>query len=486
MDALWQRQTILSTILKTLPADSWSIDDDAFVRRNFTFPFTSQALLGFQSLSRNLSQEEWKRFRRYTARVTTLEVNRTYSCPPVALDRSRVKASLETIQLFGMESQRGSFWPRVRSLLWNMKWEAAPFISSFLTPTITDLDLSFPYESSRFLQPTLSIISHTCRQLQSLTIDGGISGPLSSGEMGRLISASGSTLRNINVRSFTPAEIFPVIFKLPMLRSLRLEEPQFPDEIPLEILPLLEFIGLAGGRNPNLTRFLRGLSAKKLAKIVVYSSEAIYPPPLLGSLTGATATMNYIHLSPVIGLCLGSIALLCTFTNLTSLTIQCVCVKYKPCSFQPTDRDLLWLGRALPHIRTLSLSPGCRIPSQVTFESLIGLSRTCGCLENLSIKIDFASVVEDLDQPNDRNVGPGGHNSQRGRSRLQTLDVGSSPLPDAPRCELVVAVALVSIFPSIDRILFNTDGWGEVWENILVCQKISHITQAESECLSVH
>ena len=36
MDVLWRRQTNLPTILKTLPADSWSVDDGgAFVRKKF-------------------------------------------------------------------------------------------------------------------------------------------------------------------------------------------------------------------------------------------------------------------------------------------------------------------------------------------------------------------------------------------------------------------------------------------------------------------
>ena len=41
MDILWQRQVDLSTILKTLPADSWSITDRVFVRGKLPFLFAS-------------------------------------------------------------------------------------------------------------------------------------------------------------------------------------------------------------------------------------------------------------------------------------------------------------------------------------------------------------------------------------------------------------------------------------------------------------
>lgn len=41
MDILWQRQVDLSTILKTLPADSWSVVDGVFVCGRSYFSFES-------------------------------------------------------------------------------------------------------------------------------------------------------------------------------------------------------------------------------------------------------------------------------------------------------------------------------------------------------------------------------------------------------------------------------------------------------------
>ena len=49
-----------------------------------------------------------------------------------------------------------------------MGWEIVPFISLFLTPAITDLDLLLPRESTELLQPTFSLLADTCCQLQSL------------------------------------------------------------------------------------------------------------------------------------------------------------------------------------------------------------------------------------------------------------------------------------------------------------------------------
>jgi hypothetical protein len=400
--------------------------------------------------------------------------------------------SEETIQHFWTESQRGGFWPGLRSLECCVAgWDTAPFISTFLNPSITHLGLRSPQESNPLLPPTLSIISHTCRQLQSFTIDVGASGSPPISEMGRLISTSGSTLRSIEVKPFTPPEIFPVIFKLPLLRSLTLEEPRLPDQIPSKILPSLEAVNLAGNRVPNLAQFFGRLSAKKLAEVKVNYSQAIQPLPLLSSLTGATATMKHIDLSRVTTLCRSSIALLRTFTNLTYLYIRCLCKPeiWSRCSSQLTDQDLLDLGGALPCIRSLHLSPQCFTQPHFTFKTLVHLSRICGSLEHLSAKVDFTSFVDGCDRLTSSNVNLGDHNSQRGRSKLRVWDVGNSPLPRVSRYGATVAVALATAFPSIKMIMNacqdpESREWGEVTRKVHTCQKVFRILQAEGERLN--
>ena len=408
--------------------------------------------------------------------------------------RPRAWVSAETIQLLGMESQRGGFWPRLFLLECNIDWEIVPFISSFLSPTITDLDLTLPRENNRLLQPTLSLLTHTCRQLQSLKVDVDTSDPPSGAEMGRLISVSRHTLHRINIRPSTPPEIFPVIFDLPLLRSLTLQEPRLPNQFPPGILPPLETIYLNGSHGPNLTQFLRRLSVQRLVAVSVYCGEIIQLSMFLDSLCGATQTANYLYLSPVSAFDRFSITLLRTFTNLTYLTIRCVCECREmswPCSFQLTDEDLLDLGGALPYIRTLGLGPGCHRPCHATFKSLTCLSRMCGNLENLLIRVDFASIVDSSDQPNHSNTSLRVDDArpQRERSRLSMLMIGNSPLPDTPRCEWLVALALATIFPSIKLLISSCPGgmgkrWSRVRGDIRICRKIFHITQGEGKRLT--
>ena len=489
MDVLWRRQTILPTILETLPADSWSVTNDVFVRKKLDFPPASWALPDFQSLSRNLSRDEWERFRRYTARVTALGVPKTYPWLVIPLYRFQPWISTETIQIFWMESQRGGLWPRVRSLECYIDWDIVPFISLFLTPTIADLCLSFPRNSNPLLQPALSLLSHTCRQLQSLKVCVDTSGSPSGDEMGRLISASGNTLRSIDIQPSTPPETFPAIFNLPLLRSLKLDDPRFPDLVPSEILSPLEDVSLMRSHLPSLAQFLRRLSTKELATVLISARETIQLHASLNSLTQAATTIKHLSIFPVTALDRSSITFLRTFASLTSLTLGCVCGvpggEGLACSLQPTDQDLLDLGGALPRIHTLDLGLQCRKPCRATLKSLIGLSRICGSLERLLIKVDFASAVDGSGQQNHSNTSLGANNprTQRGRSKLRVLSLGRSLLPDIPRCEWIVALALFTIFPSINSLTPSVT-WEGVWSDILVCRRIFHAIEAEGKSLS--
>ena len=494
MDVLWRRQVDLCTILKSLPVDSWTINGRIFVREKPRSPFVTLFLPTPQSLSRNLSRDEWRRFKKYTARVITLEISKTNYVYQILRSRPQAWVSMETIQLLGMESQRGGFWPWLCSLKYNTDWEI-PFLSLFLTPTITELDLTLPRGSNQLLQPTLSLLADKCRQLQSLTMDVDASSPLSGDEMGRLIAASKRTLRCIRIRSPTPPDIFPEIFNLPQLQDLTLQEPHLPNQTS-NASPRLQAITFYGNHGPNLPRFLRRLTVPRLTKVMISRGGIIQFSAFLEALRGARATMSTLYLSPVITIDHSNVTLLRSFINLTSLSVGCVCEDpqlSEPCGFQLTDEGVLKLGKALPHIRLLSLGPNCRAPRHVTFRSLIYLSRTCGNLENLSIRVDFTSIAHGSDQLNRSNpsLGVNGVHPRRTTSKLGTLGVGNSPLPDTPRCEWVIALALVRIFPSIRFISsYCTEDmhkrWEEVEGDILVCNKIFHITQAIGKRLSVH
>ena len=401
--------------------------------------------------------------------------------------------SMETIQLLGMESQQGGFWPGLRSLKCNIGWDIVPFISLLLNPTITILDLTLPREINRLLQPTLSLLAHTCRKLQSLKMNVDTSDPLSCSGMGRLISVSQRTLRRVDIGSSTPPDILPVLFNLPRLQHLILQKPLLPKQMPPKILPRLQSVTFIGDHGPNLLRFFGSLCVERLTTVAIVDSRIVQLSPLFELLRSASATMETLWLHSVAAHP-GTI-LPCPFPNLTSLIIDCACADGKqsdPCSFQPTDENVPELGKALPRINSLRLALGCRAPCRATFTSLISLSRSCRSLVSLSIRVDFTSIVRGSDQLNRGNhsLGVSGACPRGTMSRLDTFCVGNSPLPNVPHCEWVVALALASIFPSIRSVSTHRPQedkkWKGVQENILICQRIHRIAQApEGEGLSV-
>jgi len=393
--------------------------------------------------------------------------------PADTLPRSRPQAwvSVETTQLLGIESQGGG-WPGLRLLRCDIGWEVAPFTSLFLSPTITNLDRTLPRESNRLLQPTLSLPTHTCcSRLRSLMMDLHTSDPISGGEMGHLLSASRTTLRVIEIRPFAPPAIFPAIINLPRLQDLILWEPHLLDQIPPAVLPHFRTITLEGNHGPNLLEFefFKGVPLKRLATVKVAQGGIVQFSTLLELLRGASAT--------------------------THLEIDCVCQgpgQSGPCNFQLTDESIQDIGGALPRIRILFLVSCCRT-SRITFMTLVRLSRACGDLKSLAIRVDFASVVDGSDRLNDGrpSLGVNGARPQRTMNGLGLLRLGNSLLPNTPRCEWVVVLALVSISPSIQSMFANCTGelgrrWGEVWRGIDTCRKTFRIAQVTSKHLSTY
>ena len=155
--------------------------------------------------------------------------------------RPLVRVSTNTIQLLGMESQRG------------------------LRPRLSRFDCNIDWVNP-LLRPALSLLTHRCRCLQTLKLDVNTSCALSSGEIGRPISASRNTLHYIDIQPLTPPEIFPVKSDLPQLWCLDvLQKPRFPNQIPPENLSCLETANLSGSHGSNVQTLARfwGESAGK-------------------------------------------------------------------------------------------------------------------------------------------------------------------------------------------------------------------------------
>lgn len=133
----------------------------------------------------------------------------------------------------------------------------------------------------------------------------------------------------------------------------------------------------------------------------------------------------------------------------------------------------------MPNITNLTLgSPTCANLQCVTFLSLVSLSKTCGDLETLEIKVDFQTMVtHPLPAREDGGTDtiPDETRGDCYNRRLRRLGLGLSILPDHPDAGWLVAVGLGKIFPFVSRVEgcgIERASWEQVEKNIRMSREV--------------
>ena len=424
-----------------------------------------------QRVVRTPTTNEWKRFRRYTARVVELSVE---------------EVSPETISFLGMQSTLDPLWHRLASLRLTegLGWDAVTSTLTFLSPKIIHLTLILPRHNSILLQPTLSIASDRCHWLQELVLDTVADDSHSVRWVGKLISASRSTLRTLEIRSpFKTGYLLTIIASLTQLRNLRLEGVHFPSDLPSDAFPTLEevtFVRLHGQRPQHFFEHLRTTTLKV---VKVHATDTVTFKESITALARFSPTLRVLEISGVADLDLPSVVIPHLFTNLTTVHLRC-CRRGDPCAFRPTDKAIAELGAAMPNITHLSLgSPGCSNLRCITFLSLISLSQTCKNLETLTVRVDFQTMVTPPPSENrDAGAGRTFDGTLGNWCKLHKLVVGVSNLPRNPESGWIVAVGLGEIFPSLSEIVGygpERPKWEQVSRNIKMLRQVHRTMQQQ-------
>ena len=124
----------------------------------------------------------------------------------------------------------------------------------------------------------------------------------------------------------------------------------------------------------------------------------------------------------------------------------------------------------MPKLQLLRLdTPPCRIPGGVTVRGLVALAHYCSHLSELAIHFQAAT----LDPPEILSlISTNDSTTSREDCALRSLHVGSIPIPG--ESALRVASALVMIFPCLQYIYYNDDGWKEVVDAIGSSKRLPH------------
>jgi len=476
MDVLWQRQKHLYIILQTLPARCRTITGQGHVSGNGdkSRPSRTLNLLVFQSVNRAPTADEWRRFRRYAARVVTLFVG----------GWRFVAVTPETISFFGLQSTLDPLWPRLTSLRLadGLSWDAIPFILTFLSPRVTSLTLTLPRDDSVLLQPLLSIASDKCRWLQELVLDVVTLDALTINVVKDLIFACQDTLRTLNIRSPFWVGCLPIIANLPQLRSLRLWGVYDSCDPPSNAFPSLEEVIILRFRGNWAQHFLKHLRTTRLKVVKIHGIDTTAFKVSTAALSRFLASLEVLEISGVGSLDFPSAVVPHPlFTNLRTLYVGCLHwgdgTHLGPCAFQATGQAVAELGAAIPSIARLTLgNPTCPNLNCVTFLSLVSLSKTCQDLETLMIGVDFRSMVGPSPHGSETDVTSG--RTQSSLCKLRRLVFGLSTLPAIPDSEWVVAVGLEKIFPSLSEVVGSEQGnWEKVGEKIEILRRLHRTIQ---------
>ncbi|KAF9778937.1 hypothetical protein BJ322DRAFT_1024796 [Thelephora terrestris] len=457
MDVLWQRQKLLDIILRTLPADCWTLTDGVY--RLIKIPTT----------------KEWKRFKTYTGRVAELHVGDPPGCQEV---------SSATISFLVAQSTVDPLWPGLTSLrLYEPRWEMLVSALAFLSRKIKAFTLVLPQDTSILLHPILSIASARCHEVQELVLDTVVEGPHSIDMVGGLISACKDTLRTLEIRSPFETEYLPIIANLPRLKILRLEKAgSFSCDIPSDSFPVLEEFTFSGFQERRIEIFLKLLGTAGLKVAKMYSHVTIDFEKSIAALSRFSASLEDLEITAITSLDLVRVpAFRLPFTNLRNVRLRCLhreVALLGSCTLRLSDKAVVDLGAAMPNLTHLTLgNPICPGLQCTTFLALVGLSKTCRELETLEIKIDFRTMVAPSLSLSETKEVETPVETQGHGCKLRKLVVGASILP-APSEESgwIVAAGLGKIFPSLTEVEgrgnFGRGKWGSVDRNLRMFRQV--------------
>ena len=356
-------------------------------------------------------------------------------------------------------------FPNLKSLhLWSVTEQFVPFIPMFLSSRTTTIDITSPdsYPPIPIVASVITTFPTLSPDLQrielaSLPRDPKITAAVS--EM--LLAINRKALRYVHVDSPVTKEAREVMHNLPDLRGLSvvIEEDS---SLPRVVLPNLTGLTVKYLRDNDWLEVFRGATFGKLESVTFYSTsgcvgdflKAFKEVAITTSILATLSTLKSYTQYPWIP----NYRALLPFTQLRELEIDFPCGR--SCSSTINDDIIIDMARAMPKLEILRLDglPCESIRNGVTSDGLTALAHHCLHLSILRIHFQVASLYPPTifgDSSGNRLTPP------REVCALTDLEVGSIPVPEGST--LMVALALLRIFPHI----YFIDHYGTGWEEVM-------------------
>ena len=387
--------------------------------------------------------------------------------------------SIPSFQILNMEANNSPLFPKLRTLSWRTGWDFVPFISSFLSPSLSSVTIYFIDDSFNVLRvPALYNLANECRHLEEIHLFGLTSDRGVDDAMSDLLMKSANTIRVLKLYPGIQGRATYVMMQLPNLQELGTEFTALPSVLPSVIFPALQSLNLWIREGTPWVQLLPCLRGPSLEKIAVYCADKTLDavPGMLGrSLSGAhlhrtLTSLEFVGQGIQWDLNHETLLPFFSFRGLTRLSLLGHCQE-RECHFSLTDRDITGLSFAMPNLTFLGLgSHPCNTgTAQITFASLVILSMNCRSLEQLRLHFDATSIVKQTLAKSKNTLPRSGEATlfaSTSRCRLNTLHVGNIPFPDVPHSRWIIATALLHIFPHLIHI---KHGGGSIWKDVLDC-----------------
>ena len=486
LDTLWETQSKLLPLLKSLPADVWKVEARRFVSPPSAFISPRLIALPRKSFVRLPTKEEWARFRKYARGIRKLK-----------MDASKDPLVPDVLLVLQLRNGDESLLPGLGFFKCEAVSEAfAPFIPLFLSPRTVEIHIKFVASTPTvMIASTIARFSTLCPNIQSLLLD-----PLrknrviteAASEM--LLACNRDTLQVFHVGCSLTEEAHRFLHTLPRLRDLWIFT-QGQTSLPPLALPDLRHIYVVWDSGRDWLQGFCGATIQKLETITIR--------PVPGSTIGGfLEEFQTVALATSLQNTLSSFRFstsqswnpnypsLLVFKQMKKLEIQFSC--HDGCSSTVDDDIVTSLAQAMPKLETLRLGKApCSALTGVTLKGLVALACHCPQLSELCIHIQAGKLGEaattGIEPPH-----PSGNAVviPRVDCALTVLQVGEAPIPQ----EVVPAVAqtLLKVFPRILEVKHVDPGWKSVLETIKLSRRtgghIDHTGKAHFlhlECLLV-
>ena len=359
--------------------------------------------------------------------------------------------------------------PNLCSIQWKLySWDLVPFLRLFLNPELVDVDIEFPDEGqSTYLPAAISLIpTGDLTHLRLLFME---DDPLSMDALHNLLDKASETLRSVDLCCEPSIAVIEKLLQLPNLRLLDVCTPETRISPPAVVFPSLEKLSINCGGAGSWLHILRNIPNPVLRELeVIFRSSSPTPLQVFGSslldasieqtLTSLTCTCHGTPLTEA------GLRPFLSFRKLTKLELSNSCTRER-CGNQLNDLIICELAMALPQLTYLSLGGALCVVSTpaVTITSLVALSTNCVDLDFLRLHFDANDIISRDTHANSQ--------THKFTCKLRHLDVGFRPLSSNYDDILLVAFAILHIFPHLEVVSPATQSWGHVERVVKLFQR---------------